>query len=475
MTFNLETLPLFIPFVLVLILIFITLHQYHQRRLQQLALEQLQQQLVEKNLLNEKVEQQLAILQPYELQSKLFAAKIDELETQVTSLNTVITTQQASYEGLQQKHQALMVELAENQVTLVKEQDAYHEKLQIFEQAKQQMSQEFQRLAQEVLETKQVQISQQSKTLIGGMIEPMQQVMQQFKDRIELVHKEDLEGRASLAEQLKQLQALNSRMSDDAKNLTQALKGDSKLQGNWGEMILEKLLESSGLRKGVEFEREKVLEEDGRRMRPDVILNLPGQKHIVIDAKVSLTAYELAINAASPQEVKKYAQEHLSSLSRHIKTLAEKSYQNLNLLTAPDFVLMFIPIEGAYLMAIESDPSIFEKAFEQKVAVITPTTLFTTLKTIEQLWRYERQSEYTQQLIKRAADVHDKFVGFIENFEKVGKQLSSAQTTYDTAKNQLFQGSGNLVRQAKMLKELAGKTKKEIPSELLAEADLLEE
>ena len=261
-------------------------------------------------------------------------------------------------------------------------------------------------------------------------------------------------------------------MSTETQNLTSALKGDNKTQGNWGELVLERMLERSGLTLGIEFEREKSFtDEEGKRLRPDVIINLPDSKHVIIDSKVSLVHYEQALNAETEQDKRAATKAHLASLQAHIKGLADKHYEHIAQLNAPDFVLMFLPVEGAYLMAIEANSLVFEDAFENKVAVVTPTTLFTTLKTIEQLWRYERQSENTLKLISRAADVHDKFVGFVETFEKVGAQFETASNSYQKARNQLVQGNGNLIRQAEMLKELAGKTKKEIPSHLLDQAE----
>lgn len=445
---------------------------YHQHVLLKQAFQQADLQVLEKSVALESLQNQLVSLQDAHFQAKMADARNIELSAQLSDLKNSLSHSQAALLESQQQHQLVQVTLAETQVSYQKDQQAHQEKLEILDKAKQQLSQEFQLLAQQILDAKQAQMTEQSRSLIGGMMQPMETAMKQFQQRVELVHKEDLEGRASLVEQLKQLQSLNAKMTDEARNLTHALKGDSKLQGNWGELILEKLLESSGLRNGVEFDREKVCEdEDGRRLRPDVILNLPGNKHIIIDSKVSLTAYELAVNSQSKEKTVQNTQAHLLSISRHIKALSEKSYQNLGSLNAPDFVLMFIPIEGAYLMAIEADASVFERAFEKKVAVVTPTTLFTTLKTIEQLWRYERQSEHTLVLVKRAAEVHDKFVGFIENFEKVGKQLTTVQGSFETARNQLHKGAGNLVRQAQMLKELAGKTKKDIPSQNLIDAD----
>lgn len=380
--------------------------------------------------------------------------------------------QTSAYEALSKLHADSQTELAGLKSRMVSEREAFEEKLHILDEAKQSLSDQFKVLSNEILEQKKAQMTEQSKETLNHLIQPMQTSLEQFKQRMDVVHKEEVAGRASLSEQLKQLKELNQTMSEEAHNLTKALKGDKKLQGNWGELILKKMLETSGLREGIEFDAEKSFtQEDGHRLRPDIIVNLPDKKHIIIDSKVSMVDYEQALNAEDDELRNRHVKAHLNSLRKHITALSTKRYEHLDLLTAPDFVLMFIPIEGAYLMAIEQDASVFESAFEQKVAVVTPTTLFTTLKTVEQLWRYERQSEHTVKLIKRAAEVHDKFVGFIDNFEKIGKQLNLAQASYDSALRQMTQGKGNLVRQAEMLKELAGKTKKEMPVHLLEVAE----
>jgi DNA recombination protein RmuC len=414
---------------------------------------------------NAELSQQLA-----ELQSLKGSA--EQLTNQLQHLHVQIVEKDEQLEQLRQGLSQSQSKSAELMVELEMEKTSAHEKLALLESAKVQLSNEFKVLANQIFESKQAQFTQHSQSTMDAMLKPMQGSLEAFKSRVELVHKEDLEGRASLSEQLKQLHSLNNQMSEDAHNLTKALKGDSKTQGNWGELILERLLERSGLTEGVEFDREKSFtDESGKRLRPDVIINLPDSKHIVIDSKVSLVHYESALNSDSESKKVSALKSHLQSLKNHIDTLASKRYEHLEQLNAPDFVLMFIPVEGAYLMAIEADPSIFENAFEKRVAVVTPTTLFTTLKTIEQLWRYEKQSENTLKLIKRAAEVHDKFVGFVESFEKVGKQLQTAQSSYDLARKQMISGNGNLVRQAEMLKDLAGKTKKEIPVHLLNEAE----
>ncbi|MGC9386274.1 MAG: DNA recombination protein RmuC [Hydrogenovibrio sp.] len=416
-------------------------------------------------------------LQNQGLQSELYEMQVlkGELEQrreQAQRLRDDFEQLQVAHFDLQQRLASAQAELAARHSRAEAERESHAEKLALLENAKQTLMQEFKVLSNEILEQKQQQMRQQSQETIGGLIQPVQTALTEFKQRIEAVHKEDLEGRASLTEQLRHLTALNQSMTQEAQNLTKALKGDRKMQGNWGELILRKLLESSGLREGIEFETEKsVTETDGQRYRPDVVVNLPDNKHVIIDSKVSLSDYEAALNAEDEAVRQTHLKGHTNSLSRHIQSLSEKRYDHLSALNAPDFVLMFIPVEGAYLMAIEQKPSIFETAFEKRVAVVTPTTLFTTLKTIEQLWRYERQSEHTVKLIQRAADVHDKFVGFVETFEKVGKQLSTVQSSYDQARKQMMSGSGNLVRQAEMLKTLAGKTKKDIPKHLLEEAE----
>ncbi|MCF6254101.1 MAG: DNA recombination protein RmuC [Thiomicrorhabdus sp.] len=439
--------------------------QLQQQSEQLIRQEALVEQLAEQKMQNSLLNQQLA-----ELQS--IKSVLPHKETQLDELKAQLQQKEHDLNQLRNELNYHESRVAELTVLLENEKSHSQEKLALLESTKKQLANEFEVLSNRIFESKQAQFTQQTQSTMDAILKPVQGSLEAFKQRIELVHKEDVKERASLTEQLRQLHTLNHQMSEETQNLTQALKGDSKLQGNWGELILERLLERSGLTEGVEFDREKSFtDESGKRLRPDVILNLPDNKHVVIDSKVSLLHYEQSLNSNDETARASALKQHLQSLKNHIDTLADKRYESLDQLNAPDFVLMFIPIEGAYLMAIEADASIFETAFEKRVAVVTPTTLFTSLKTIEQLWRYERQSENTLKLIKRAAEVHDKFVGFVESFEKVGKQLQTAQNTYETTRSQMLSGKGNLVRQAEMLKELAGKTKKEIPEHLLEEAE----
>ena len=395
-----------------------------------------------------------------------------QLQQHVSTLEQQQQQAQADYQHLQQQWHQLALEKAQLVTTMEEKDKQFSEKLAWLEQAKGQMTSAFEQLSQQVLEQTQQQLDKQSVKKLDQVLKPMQGTLQQFQTRMERVHKETLEGRASLKTQLNQLQSLNQHIGHQAEQLSTALKGDQKLQGHWGEMILTRLLALTGLREGQDFEVEKQYQQaDGQRLRPDVVVHLPDHKHVIIDAKVSLKDYEQAFNAQDEAQKTQALRAHLKSLKSHVQSLAHKRYDHIEQLHAPDFVLMFVPIEGAYIWAVEQDTGLFEQAFEKKIAIVTPTTLFTTLKTIEQLWRYERQSAHTSQLVHRAAEVHDKFVSFADNFEKIGRQLGQLESTYAQTRKQMLSGSGNVIRQAEMLKDLAGKTKKELPSHLLEQAE----
>ncbi|MDX8380645.1 MAG: DNA recombination protein RmuC [Ghiorsea sp.] len=379
-------------------------------------------------------------------------------------------------QDLQQKNNVLNNQHIKLKTEFEQAQENNLEKLALLEDAKTKLSQEFKLLANQIFEEKQSKMTRLSKESLDNIVKPMQKDMSEFKMRMEQVHKEDIEARSSLSQHLQHLQTLNQQMSQDALNLTHALKGDNKAQGNWGEMILEKLLESSGLREGKEFEREQSFKNDeGKHQRPDVIIRMPGDKQVIIDAKVSLTDYERFMSSNDETKKQSYLRAHVKSIQAHIQTLANKRYDHLEGIHSPDYVLMFMPIEAAYLMAIEADSSIFEAAFDKRIAVVTPSTLYATLKLVEQLWRYERQTENVAKLTKQAGNLHDKFVGFIESFEDIATHVGRAQKSYDKALGQLKDGRGNLVNQVKMLADLSGKAKKEIPKHLWDESEIGEQ
>lgn len=393
--------------------------------------------------------------------------RVQHSEKQVSELEAKLSEKEAALDKLTTINSQHEANIAELQVTIKKDREAAAEKLALLEEAKEKLGTEFKLLANQIFEERGKAFSEQNKNSIDEVLKPMREQLGDFRKRVDEVHLHDSKDRASLKEHLAQLEKLNRQMSEDALGLTQALKGDSKAQGNWGEMILERILETSGLREDHEFLREDSTDVGGgKRLRPDVIVRMPGEKHIIIDSKVSLTDYERAISEADPEQQKKHIKAHVQSMKNHVRGLADKHYAHLPGVNSPDYVLMFMPIEGAYMMAIEENQSVFEDAFDKGVAVVTPSTLYATLKLIEQLWRHEKQSENVVKLIDRASLLHDKMVDFVKSFEEIGQRLDQAQNAYGTAYGRIKEGRGSVISQIATLGKLAGKTKKELPKHL---------
>ena len=296
------------------------------------------------------------------------------------------------------------------------------------------------------------------------------------KQKVEETNKESIRGNASLREQLSMLKDMNQQITQEAKNLTEALKGQSKTQGNWGEFILESILEKSGLVKGREYVvQESLTTESGKRFQPDVIIKLPENKSIVIDSKVSLVAYERFVSSEDEQEKQLALREHINSLRSHTKNLSLKNYQNLYQLESLDFVLMFMPIEPAFALAVQNDPSIFNDAFEQNIVIVSPSTLLATLRTISSIWRQESQNKYALEIAKQSGDMLDKFAAFVDDLISVGKGLVNAKDNYDKAMNKLTEGRGNLISRSEKIKKLGAKASKSLPPGLLNRADMDDE
>ncbi len=399
--------------------------------------------------------------------------RVQNAERQMQELNQKIASDAATIDVLNRELSDYKSNIRELETRMGEERKAALEKLALLDEAKQKLGNEFKLLANQIFEEKGKAFSEQNRSGMDEILKPVREQLGEFRKRVDEVHLNDAKDRASLKEHLAQLEKLNRQMSEDAVGLTQALKGESKTQGNWGEMILERILETSGLREGHEFLREDSTTIDvNKRLRPDVIVRMPGEKHIIIDSKVSLTDYERAVSAVDAGERKKHIKTHVNSMKSHIKGLADKHYAQLPGLNSPDYVLMFMPIEGAYMMAIEEDQGIFEAAFDKGVAVVTPSTLYATLKLVEQLWRYERQSENVIKLIDRAGKLHDKMASFVESFEEIGTRLEQAQKAYETSLNRIKTGPGNVINQISTLGRLAGKTQKELPKHLTEPAAL---
>lgn len=343
----------------------------------------------------------------------------------------------------------------------------YQEKVELLERNKEQMKLEFKELADNILENNSKKFSTQNQDSMSKMLEPMKEQFNNFKKQINDVYINEAKDRSALQSEIKSIKEINEQMSKDAKNLTNALKGESKTQGVWGEMILESVLENSGLKLGQQYEREVSLEHesDGGRFRPDVIVHLPNTRDIVIDAKNSLTAYEKYSSASDDEEREKFAALHVASMRKHIKELSQKDYTNLKGIQTLDFIFMFVPVESALLMAMEYDSTLFDHAFKKNVILVGPTTLMVSLRTVENSWKYEDQKKNAQEIAKRAGMLYDKFAGFIVDVEKLGKQILTVQSTYDDAFSKMSSGRGSITSQFDMLKKLGAATSKELPEQ----------
>jgi DNA recombination protein RmuC len=377
-------------------------------------------------------------------------------------------------EGLERANQekaSLQAKLSELETRLEDERKNAEEKLVLLQEAREQLKLEFQNVANRIFEDKSQKFTEQNRENIEGVLKPMREQLSDFKKKVEDVYDKESKDRVSLLNEIIHLKTLNERISEDAVNLTNALKGQSKTRGAWGEMILERVLEESGLQKGREYEVQSMYaSEEGQRRHPDVIVHLPEGKDIVIDSKVSLAAYEKFCSADTEDKRDKRLKEHIISIRTHIKTLSEKRYEELEGIRTLDFVLMFLPIEGAFWTAIESEQGLFNEAFSKNIMLVSPSTLLATLRIINNIWRYEDQNRNALIIAKKAGDLYDKFVGFVEALDDVGQKIGKAQESYHTARNRLAEGRGNLVRRSEELRQLGVKAQKNLPEGLLVQA-----
>lgn len=339
------------------------------------------------------------------------------------------------------------------------------------EEIQKKFTSEFENIAGKILKQNSAEFTLANQKNIGEVLNPLKEKIYLFEKKVEDTYQKGLKDQSDLRAELKKLYELNHKISDEANNLTRALKGDVKKQGNWGEVVLERILERSGLNEGEQGYQKQVSDasEDGRRIQPDVVINLPDQKHIIIDAKVSLVAYERAVSANSEEEREKQVREHLISLKTHIKTLSDKHYQIARKLNSPDFVLLFIPIEASFSLAVQEDQELFSFAWDQKVVIVSPSTLLATLRTIASIWQQENQTRNALEIARQGGALYDKFVSFISDLESIGKSLDVTRKNYDQAMNKLHTGSGNLLRRVEKIKELGAKTTKSLPGNLLEE------
>ncbi len=331
---------------------------------------------------------------------------------------------------------------------------------------------EFQNLANKILEEKTLKFTEQNQQNLKNILNPLQEKITDFEKKVENTHKESIDYHAALRQQIIGLKDLNVQMSKETVNLTKALKGDSKIQGNWGELVLERVLEKSGLEKGREYEIQKsFVTEEGNRVQPDVVINLPDGKKMIVDSKVSLTAYEKYINEDEEEQKSAFLKEHVNSLKRHVEQLGNKNYQHLYEMESPDFVLLFIPIEPAFAIALNEDTQLYNKAFEKNIVIVTPSTLLATLRTIDSMWTNQKQQDNAIEIARQAGALYDKFEGFVTDLVKIGKKMDEAKSEYEGAMNKLVDGKGNLITSVQKLKIMGAKAKKSLPDPILNRAN----
>jgi DNA recombination protein RmuC len=392
-------------------------------------------------------------------QAKVKVAEAEELkrqlqdaQTETLDLTNALTKVETDYEHLQKRMQ---------------------EQAQELEQLREKFLQQFQSISNQVLMNNADHFNKASAENLERILSPLKDRIKEFEAKVDLTYEKTLKESVSLKEQITQLASLNQQMSQDALNLTKALKGESKTQGNWGEYLLESLLEKSGLRKGVHYEREEVRQNDESKVyRPDVIVRLPDAKHLVIDSKLSLVAYEAYCSCEDDNQLETYLRSHISSIRTHFTDLGRKNYHRLSGLNSPDFVLMYIPIEPAFNLALQHDQDIFTDAFDKNIVLVTTSTLLATLRTVAGVWRQEDQKRNVLRIAEESGKLYDKFVGFVDDLKVIGKHLESSQQAYNGAMNKLTDGKGNLIRRVEILKELGAKTSKNIDEHLLQEAQV---
>ena len=341
-------------------------------------------------------------------------------------------------------------------------------RIESLNEAKEALTSQFKNLANEILEDKSKRFTEQNLTSLDALLKPLQTKLSEFKEQVNTSYGNEARERFALKSEIERLANLNLRMSDETRSLTQALKGDSKVQGNWGELVLESILESSGLRKGEEYlVQDSHTQTDGSRLQPDVVVKLPEGRSLVVDSKVSITAYSRHAEATDPTISEQELAAHIQSLRQHIHGLSSKNYSSLYGIGSVDFVLMFVPIEPAFLLALKTAPNLYQEALAKNIVLVCPSTLMATLRTVAHLWRQDHQNRNALEIAKQCGTLYDKFVGFVDDLEKLGQRLDQAQTSYHDAFSKLKSGKGNLIRTAEKVRELGVKPSKNLPTPLI--------
>ncbi|MEM8506914.1 MAG: DNA recombination protein RmuC [Bacteroidota bacterium] len=393
-----------------------------------------------------------------------------QLKQTIVSANEKLIAENEEKRRIQNEKEQLGNQVVRYQADLENLQRINAEQKEEVAQLQEKFTKEFENLANKILEEKSEKFTKQNKVNIENILTPLDKKIKEFEKKVEENQKQSFGINAALKEQLRLLQEQNLKITQEAENLTKALKGDSKMQGNWGELVLERVLEKSGLEKDREYSVQQSFKlEDGSRVMPDVIIHLPNGKKMVVDSKVSLTDYERFANAEEDDK-KRFLKEHINSLRRHIEQLSAKKYEDLYAMESPDFVLLFVPVEPAFAIAINEDNSLYNQAFEKNIVIVTPSTLLATLRTIDSMWNNEKQKKNAIEIARQAGALYDKFVGFMHDLTQIGKRMDDAKGEYKKAMNKLFEGKGNVVTSIEKLRIMGAKAKKSIPEPILKRA-----
>ncbi len=393
-------------------------------------------------------------------------------EAERQRLENQLQKSQTDIDFLRNEKEQLLVELTQKNSALQFLEQKHAEQKEEVNKLQEKFTKEFENLANRILDEKSAKFTLQNKENLVNILNPLQEKIKTFEKRVEDTHKESIDYHAALRQQIFGLKELNEQITKETLNLTKALKGDSKMQGNWGELILERVLEKSGLQKDREyFVQQSFITDEGNRVLPDVVINLPDGKKMIVDSKVTLTAYERYMNEEDENAKLQHLKEHIVSINRHVDQLSSKNYQDLYQMESPDFVLLFIPIESAFAIALNKDSSLYSKAFEKRIVIVTPTTLLVSLKTIDSMWTNQKQQENAYEIARQAGALYDKFEGFISDLLKVGKKMEEAKTEYGNAMNKLVDGNGNLIGRVEKLKKMGAKATKSLPENILQRAE----
>ena len=400
----------------------------------------------------------------------------EQFENEKRNFEKLLQLNNSEKESIRTEKDSLAIQLSKKEVDFENLWERHKEQKGEITELQEKFTKEFENLANKILEEKSAKFTEQNRENMKNILLPLQDKIHVFEQKVDQTHKESIDYHAALRQQIIGLSELNVQMSKETLNLTKALKGESKMQGNWGELVLERVLEKSGLEKGREYEvQQSFTNTDGARVLPDVVINLPDGKKMIVDSKVSLVAYERWVNEESDILKIDFLKEHVISIKRHVEQLGNKNYHDLYQIESPDFVLLFIPIEPAFAIALNEDSTLYNRAFDRNIVIVTPTTLLATLRTIDSMWSNQKQQENAFEIARQAGALYDKFEGFVTDLVKIGNKIKDTKTEYESAMNKLVDGKGNLISSVERLKKMGAKAKKSLPENIIVRASNAEE